>query len=670
MKNYFKILSLCQLLSLELSAQNNPQWITEILDLEIDGEQNMEAYEQMILRYRTPLDINNASYKELAGLYILSEKQIVQLMRHIQKYGPLVSIYELQTIPGFSTQTIKALQPYIIIDTDRHHSQLSKSLKGYVLTRADRIIEQKSGYQHADPDIRYMGSPVKIVSKLRLSVGPRIQTGITVEKDAGESLMWSPSEGAYGFDHVSGFVRLKGDKFVKNIIIVDFTNLWVQGLVMGGGFFMGKGREPIMTVKRNSIGFEPYGSVSEYGYFRGAAIEVTPGPLTVSSFFSSRNVDAGMNTEGEITSLLTSGLHRNLRELSKRQVVKEHAAGINIEYQPHNKHLSFGTSLIYNRYSVPFETTEKPYKLFDNTDADNMVAGMHFEYRKTNAVFFGEAAAAQTGGYGLISGLIASLSHSFDVIIVVRDYSRKFNSPYAFQAFRVSSQARNEKGIYWGVKYRPNTTLLLSAFADVYTYPWLTPAVYSPSYGNDFMFNIEYNPSDIIQVRGLLRSGKKEKNNRTKDTKIPGVNSGQKLQLHTDTRITLSSHVAVRFSIRHSSYKIGEAISKGFLFYQDFILTYPKTTLSTRFAIIDSPEFQNRFYVYERDLLYSFSVPMYYGTGTKYYILLKQVLFPKLHLWLKWSRATFSNRTYIGSGTEKISGNIKSEIKGQLIYKF
>jgi len=61
---------------------------------------------------------------------------------------------------------------------------------------------------------------------------------------------------------------------------------------------------------------------------------------------------------------------------------------------------------------------------------------------------------------------------------------------------------------------------------------------------------------------------------------------------------------------------------------------------------------------------------MYYGTGTKYYILLKQVLFPKLHLWLKWSRATFSNRTYIGSGTEKISGNIKSEIKGQLIYKF
>ena len=670
MKYYFKILSLCQLLSLEISAQYNTQWITGILDLEFNGEQNIEAYEQMILRYRTPLDINNASSKELAGLYILTEKQIEQLMRHIREYGPLVSIYELQIIPGFSMQTIKALQPYIIIDTRRHPSQLGKTLKGYVLTRADRIIEQKAGYQHTDPDFRYLGSPVKIISKLRLSVGPRLQTGITIEKDAGEPLMWSPSEGAYGFDHVSGFVRFKGKKLIKNIVIGDFTTLWGQGLVMGGGFFMGKGREPIMTVKRNSIGFEPYGSVSEYGYFRGAAIEVTSGPLTVSSFFSSRNVDAGMNTKGEITSLLTSGLHRNLRELSKRQVVKEHAAGINIEYQPNNKHLSFGTSLIYNSYSVPFETTEKPYKLFYNTDANNMVAGMHFEYRKTNTVYFGEVAANQTGGYGLISGLIASLSHSFDAIIVARDYSRKFNSPFAFQAFRESSKAQNEKGIYWGVKYRPKTTLLLSAFADVYTYPWLTSAVYSPSYGNEYMFNIEYTPSDIIQVRGLLRSGKKEMNNRTKDAKIPGVKSGQKLQLHTDTKITLNNHVSVRFGIRHSSYKIGEAISKGFLFYQDFILTYPKTSLSTRFAIVDSPDFQNRFYVYERDLLYSFSVPMYYGTGTKYYILLKQVLFPKLHLWIKWSRTTFRNRENIGSGTEQISGNTKSEIRGQLVYKF
>ncbi|MEL6412763.1 MAG: hypothetical protein AAFQ08_01415 [Bacteroidota bacterium] len=61
--------------------------------------------------YHSPLDLNQAPRETLSTLYILTETQLDHFFRHLARHGPLVSIYELQTIPTLDVPTIRRLRP-------------------------------------------------------------------------------------------------------------------------------------------------------------------------------------------------------------------------------------------------------------------------------------------------------------------------------------------------------------------------------------------------------------------------------------------------------------------------------------------------------------------------------------------------------------------------------
>jgi hypothetical protein len=100
-------------------------------------------------------------------------------------------------------------------------------------------------------------------------------------------------------------------------------------------------------------------------------------------------------------------------------------------------------------------------------------------------------------------------------------------------------------------------------------------------------------------------------------------------------------------------------------------ISYHGNNLSLHFKTIltDSKDYDTRFYMYEPDVLYAFSVPVYYGQNLRYYILIKSRISQKLSCWLKWSTTNFRDREEIGSGPDLIEGHRKSEIKLQAIYK-
>jgi hypothetical protein len=111
--------------------------------------------------------------------------------------------------------------------------------------------------------------------------------------------------------------------------------------------------------------------------------------------------------------------------------------------------------------------------------------------------------------------------------------------------------------------------------------------------------------------------------------------------------------------------------SKGYVVYQD--LSYkPKTipmTFSLRYALFDTDDYNSRIYAYENDILYSFSVPAYYGKGSRFYIMTKVKLRKNIDFWLRFSQTYFTDRSVISSGLTEIEGNIKSEIKFQIRIK-
>jgi hypothetical protein len=78
-------------------------------------------------------------------------------------------------------------------------------------------------------------------------------------------------------------------------------------------------------------------------------------------------------------------------------------------------------------------------------------------------------------------------------------------------------------------------------------------------------------------------------------------------------------------------------------------------------------------YSYERDVLYSYSVPAIFDHGLRYYVqwqgrlAIKGIRSGPVKWWIRWSKTGLSNQESIGSGQDEIPGNRKSEWKFQVM---
>ncbi len=545
-----------------LSQTDHENWITEVYDFNAINTTDNELFAYLTEKSLHPFDLNQVSREELSSLYILTEDEIDKIIAYKSEYGQFTSIYELQNVEGLNSSSIEKLKLFATVS----HQKVSQDWSGYGLIRIERVLEQQDGYTNNS----FNGTPERILSKLRVTDNSQLKFGLVVEKDAGEKIYWDTKEKYYGFDHIGGFAQYQGKRFVKQLIIGDFTTLWGQGLVAGGGFFIGKGRESILTVKRNQTKFQPMSSSSEFGSFHGGAIEMSIGKISISTFYSRQNVDARIGEYGNILSMPSSGYHRTNSEIEKRKKVTAQVVGLNLSL-PFNRNFKIGSSFLFNHLDKELALPSGSYKNYNLTGTKSFVSGINLEYRKKNVVFFGESAYSNSGGTAHIAGSIISFSHKVDGIFLFRNYSRDFNSNYAFQAFRESTKANNEKGTYWGMKLAPFEYLTFSFFADLYTFPWLTYSTKSPSHGSDIMMNVSFEKGPF-NTKFYIRARSKEKS-----VKQSSVKSFQTLQqklthINLDSKIHLTENVALRISVWHSIANHITSINSGNLIYQDILI--------------------------------------------------------------------------------------------------
>jgi hypothetical protein len=70
-------------------------------------------------------------------------------------------------------------------------------------------------------------------------------------------------------------------------------------------------------------------------------------------------------------------------------------------------------------------------------------------------------------------------------------------------------------------------------------------------------------------------------------------------------------------------------------------------------------------------MLSSFSIPAYYGRGSRFYILLDYTITRKIEIWIRYGQTFYDDRTIISPGSlNEIDGNTKTEIKVQVKFKF
>jgi hypothetical protein len=111
--------------------------------------------------------------------------------------------------------------------------------------------------------------------------------------------------------------------------------------------------------------------------------------------------------------------------------------------------------------------------------------------------------------------------------------------------------------------------------------------------------------------------------------------------------------------------------SQGFFICQD-IAYKPENkpfSLTFRYAIFDTDDYDSRVYAYENDILYSFSVPALYGKGMRVYLLGKWSPFKNLTLYARIGSFIYTDRDEIGSGLTLIEGNHKTDLKVEAVWK-
>lgn len=637
----------------------------QIQDAEVDYE---TLYETLLLYHSSPLNLNKTERDELAALYILNPAQLNAFFQYRDQFGSFLSIYELQAIPGFDSETIHQLKPFIDIKQKNDPRPLAKRIftekNNYLLLRYGTNLP----YQRGD---NFQGDSNHLYGRFRVQHSNDFSIGFTFEKDAGESFTWNPSKRQHGFDFYSGHIMVNNQGIFKTLLVGDFQMQFGQGLVYGSGFSVGKGAETTNSVMRNNLGIRPYSSVQESGFFRGLGATFKINHLESTLFFSYNHLDGRRISDTTYSDfeeffhgIQTSGYHRTPGEIQAKDEIQEMATGYGITYKV-NRELTVGAAGLYTQYSVPIEKKPTNYNQYEFSGYRNWLSSIFANYNWQNFMLFGECAISQSGGTGAIAGFISSLSSQVDFSWLVRHYDKNFHSEYS-SGFGENSRTINENGMYWGLKYRPSKKYEFAIYFDRFSFPWLKYQVEAPSRGYEYLSRITFKPKRSTTLYLQFREERKEKTQHNESSNLNQLTQLIRRNYLLNLDLEINRFFQLKTRVQGSSYKEGSSWTSGFAILQDLNLSLGKIKLSTRFALFDTENYANRQYVYERDVLYSFSVPAYNGTGSRTYFLIQYPLSKKMKIYIRYATYDFVEKNLVTTGWSQPRKSYQSQVKCML----
>ncbi len=653
--------------------------------------------EGLIYYKEHPINLNNTNKEELQQLTFLNDIQINYLLRHIDKNGKLITIYELQGINGFDLQTIKKILPYVRV-TDNFSSshfgieEMFRNGQNVVQIRFAQTLEKQTGFSAIDsaalyksPNSRYIGSPQRLYARYRFTYGTNVSWGITAEKDQGELLFKNKQKFKYdwyerslngnqgnGFDFYSAHLFLKNIRFVKALAIGDYQATFGQGLTCWSGLAFGKSAD-IMSGKKSAVGIRPYTSVDENRFLRGTAATVGFKKFEATAFYSRKKIDANVSDtleNGEIaaiSSLQETGYHSSPSELADKHTITQTIYGGNFAYK--GRRLSLGVTAVNYSLDKKFNRALSYYNQFEFSSTQNFNIGFDYNYIFRNFNFFGEEARSQNGGMAFLNGVIVSLDPRLSFTLLHRNYQRNYQNLLS-NGFAENTVAANEKGI----AAKPNSAITLTAYYDRFEFPWMRFQANAPSYGNDYVAQLNYTPSKKVDMYFRIRDRDKQKNTTATDAIIDYLVPLNQTNYRFNISYSIMPSVKLKNRVELIDYKLdNNKTQKGYLAYQD--VTYNKigTPLSVtlRYSLFQTDSYDSRIYAYESDMPGAYSILSNYYRGSRFYIMLDYNITRRIEIWVRYAQTYYDNKSTISEGSlTEIKGNTKSEIKAQVRFKF
>ncbi len=675
--NKFKILLICCLQLVQaVSAQEEEnshiqleQW-TEQQEKEIEQDDSMLEWEQL---ERRPVPISKLTNEQLI-LFGLTALQLQSFHEYVRLFGFPSEKYELQAIPYWDIGLIKKILPYLDFSptSGLNPGKINAWKEGdhQLMIRTSRVLEKSKGFQRdSTGKSNYTGSPQRLFFRYSYQLGRSVWLGFSMEKDAGETF---GRKGIIPADFTGFHLFLKGKNIIKAFALGDFTINAGQGLVVWQGMAFGKGSDGAGIFRQGPL-LKPYRSAGEINFFRGTAVQMAKGKWESVSWISRKKRSATMQYEQEtpvsFSSISESGYHRSATELASRNKLNELVAGMVLRFQWKSFRVSLNN--LYQQFPVPWLPKEEPYNLFYFRGRKSFHHSLDYSFGKKQFFLFGEIAKGGKG-WGTVHGILASVDPKIDWSIVYRNFQPEYHAYYA-NALAEQAAIRNEEGIYSSWQIRPGPGWKLHVYVDFFRFPWLRFRTDAPSGGREGRLQVQWEKRRSWLIYGVFRTQSKMEN-------LPEMNSSsivpvaqQNLRIHIQK--TYGKQWLFSTRLDQVWFKKSAVPQKGWGLYADTKFQLPGISwqLAGRLHWFKTDGYTSRIYAYERDLLYSYSIPAFFDHGWRYYLQwqgkFKQKILGSATIkwWLRWSKTMYTNKDVSGSGWDEIQRSSRSEWKFQML---
>jgi hypothetical protein len=661
--------------------------------LEQSGNEEIDAsYLTDILNqyYNSPLNLNEADKEALSALNLLSEFQINAFFAHRKVHGKLMSIYELQVIPFWDLQTIQLILPFVVVDDKLSNPKLSvKQILKYgtseTYMRFQTGLEQKAGYRSTLDTLGqavkyYQGNAHKYYLKSRFTYRNNLSIGLAAEKDAGET--FGGKYNPYGFDFYTAHLYVSAGKYLKAVALGDFHVQIGQGLNCWSGFGMGKSVDG-MTVKKATVLLRPNTSVDEQRFLRGAGVHLNYKAWQMLLFASYKKVDGAISIDSNDLNtpfsamVYDDGFHRTLNEINRKNKLKELISGVYLKYDQNN--LSFGLASVYQQYNQALGISNDLYQSNDFKGKYIYSNSIDFSYQWRNILLFGESSFALQDDENKnriksahLYGFMIALNKHVNTSLVYRNYAPGYHTFYN-QALKESYQNQNEKGFLLNFSAQLPFHLKYNFQLDLFEFPWLKYQVNNGSKGYELMQQLSYKPNKKLELYLRYRMQQKEKNTRADEKTIVYLEPILQHNIRLHLQYQISEFFQLRSRVEYTLVKRpSNSDEKGILLFQDFIYKPKKWPfdVTLRYLFFDTDSYDSRIYAYESNMPTVYSVPSFYGQGSKFYLMINYTFLKHFDLWLRYGMTRYQKVSQISSGAEAIDGSLRSDISLQIRMRF
>lgn len=658
------------------------------------GELDEGELEHLTHIASNPFNINTITQEQLEELPFLSSEEINAIGQYIHRYHRMLTLQELQAIPELSYEKRLLLHHFLYCgDTEKHNSLTLKNIQKYgkhEIYYSGRIptYERKGDILPPD-DGGYLGYPYKHQLRYNFSYGKDFQIGLVGANDAGEPFFGKSN--SYGYDFYSFYAQIKNRKLaagyrLDNLVVGRFRAAFGMGLALNNGFSLGKSTM-MSSAGRISTGFRPHTSSSSGKYFQGVAASFSKGDGTktllrhTNIFASHRYIDATA-TDSTMSTIVTSGYHRTMNEMNKKNVATETVLGAN--YQLDYKRYSAGITATYTHLSKPLKPNKKQsFRQYYAEGQDFMNAAISYSYRGSKLSFRGEMAfaPASQSGDSLGSTTIATINvltyrpkYAITATLLHRYFSHSYTA-FNARSFAESTDIQDENGLFGSISWRATDNITLSYYADYAHFSHPKYQVSLPSNMVENVLQASWHKKEwTTSLRARLKN--REYDDSTKTSLVWRNQFSLRLQTEYDANATSNLYTEkgnrllglnAKLMLQYSHYDKAATRSNGFLaMLTGGLKPWKHLSVDLSAGYFDTDDYYSAINAYERTMSYGMGYSQYYGEGMRLSLLLRSNINKHLSFAAKVGTTKYFDRDIIGTNTEEIQSSVKTDINFQV----